>query len=280
VFPCIVSVRKPESEGAEGTQKPEASAPVQVCPVPREHLENINLPQYVGQEGYGVPWLRFTSDAWNLEPPEVGDLFEKIKDIDANLKDFTGSKPFRGILTGYNKAFLIDDEIKNRLIASDSKCSEIIKPYLRGKDVARWHSDWNNLWMIFVPWDCPINQYPSVLHWLETHREGLEKRPEVRQGRFPWYAMSRYGSDYWHLLEQPKLLIQGIAFHPRFSLDEAGMFTNNSVFFLPSTDKWALAALNSPVKWMSRIKRSCRGMLKSHLSRLSQRCRPRPCAWH
>ena len=66
VFPCIVSVRKPEEVREQGSDGDRETAAVQVCPVPREHLENINLPQYVNQEGYGVPWPRFTTEAWNL----------------------------------------------------------------------------------------------------------------------------------------------------------------------------------------------------------------------
>jgi len=150
VFPCIVSVRKPESEGAEGAEKPEASAPVQVCPVPREHLENINLPQYINQEGYKVPWSRYSKEEWSLEPPAVDDLMHKLRSQGTALVDYMETKPCYGIKTGLNTAFLIDDDTRKSLIEKDGKCSELIKPYLRGQDIKRWSPDWQNLWMIVL----------------------------------------------------------------------------------------------------------------------------------
>jgi hypothetical protein len=49
--------------------------------VPREKLTDINLSQYVGEEGYSVPWSRFTQNAWSLERPEVDRLMDKIRSI-------------------------------------------------------------------------------------------------------------------------------------------------------------------------------------------------------
>jgi hypothetical protein len=94
-----------------------------------------------------------------------------------------------------------------------------------------------------------IDDYPSVLSWLEQHRKGLESRSEVKQGRFPWYALNRYASNYWQLFEQPKLIYQEIQFHPAYSYDTDGYFTNNKGFIIPTTDLYVLAVLNSPLMW-------------------------------
>jgi hypothetical protein len=58
--------------------------------------------------GYEVPWLRFTKDAWSLEPPTVDELMQKIRDVGVPLKDFAGVSPLYGIKTGFNEAFLIN----------------------------------------------------------------------------------------------------------------------------------------------------------------------------
>jgi type I restriction-modification system DNA methylase subunit len=247
-FPCIITARKPAVQPVPHI-KPMAASPVLICPVPREKLAQINLQQYIQQEGYSVPWSRFTENAWSLEPPAVDQLMAKIRQVGIPLKEFAGVKPYRGILTGFNEAFLIDDATKKQLIQADPKSAEIIKPYLRGQDIKRWHSEWQNLWMIFVRWDCPIEDYPSVLAWLEQHKENLDNRPEVRQGRFPWYALSRYGADYWQLFEKPKLMYQEINTFPSYSIDFSGYFINNKVFFLPTNDLFILGCLNSPVGW-------------------------------
>ena len=201
------------------------------------------------ENSFTIPWSRFSTHAWSLEPPAVDDLMRKIQRVGVPLKEFAGVKPYRGIMTGFNEAFLIDNATKNKLIQADPKCAEIIKPYLRGQDIKRWCPAWENLWMIFVKWDCPINNYPSVLSWLEQHRKGLELRPEVKQGRYPWYALSRYGSDYWHLFEQPKIIYQEIQTFPVYALDNSGLFGNNKIFILPTQDLFILGLLNSPLIW-------------------------------
>jgi len=265
-FPCIIAARKstppqPSNINSLSLSSPLLAPPsvpplrgeekVLVCAVPREELKNINLIQYVQnpENSFTIPWSRFSTHAWSLEPPAVDDLMRKIQRVGVPLKEFAGVKPYRGIMTGFNEAFLIDNATKNKLIQADPKCAEIIKPYLRGQDIKRWCPAWENLWMIFVKWDCPINNYPSVLSWLEQHRKGLELRPEVKQGRYPWYALSRYGSDYWHLFEQPKIIYQEIQTFPVYALDNSGLFGNNKIFILPTQDLFILGLLNSPLIW-------------------------------
>jgi type I restriction-modification system DNA methylase subunit len=251
-FPCIVAVQKPVDDTASETQevvKPEPQSPVLVCPVPREKLSDINLTQYVQQEGYTVPWSRFTAEAWSLEPPAVDELMQKIRNVGTPLRELAEIKPYRGVVTGFNDAFLIDEITKDSIIQSDPGAIQILKPFLRGRNIRRWHSEWNNLWMIFVRWDCPIEKYPSVLSWLEKHRKGLENRPEVKQGRFPWYALSRYGADYWQLFEKPKIIYQVIQFLPQYALDNSGAYGNDKTYFLPSNDLCLLGWLNSPLLW-------------------------------
>jgi type I restriction-modification system DNA methylase subunit len=245
-FPCIIAARKSEVSNTENENQS-----VLICSIPREDLKNINLTQYVQNQenSYNIPWSRFTANAWSLEPPAVDDLMWKIQQVGIPLKEFAEVKPYRGIMTGFNEAFLIDEPTKNKLIQADSKCAEIIKPYLRGQDIKRWCPAWENLWIIFVKWDCPIDIYPSVFSWLEQHKTGLESRPEVKNGRFPWYALSRYGANYSHLFEQPKIIYQVIQTFPLYALDNSGLFGNDKTFILPTQDLFILGLLNSPLIW-------------------------------
>jgi hypothetical protein len=51
------------------------------------------------------------------------------------LKDWD-IKIYRGILTGYNEAFIIDKNKKDELIAQDPKSAEIIRPLMQDKLIA------------------------------------------------------------------------------------------------------------------------------------------------
>jgi len=67
----------------------------------------IGNPPYVRQELLSL-------EPWSLEPPAVDELMAKITRVGIPLKDFAGCSPLYGIKTGFNEAFLIDDETRNK----------------------------------------------------------------------------------------------------------------------------------------------------------------------
>ncbi|WP_228057654.1 DNA methyltransferase [Tychonema sp. LEGE 07203] len=266
-FPCIVAVRKPnaslcisetETEIERGKSDPNSSAVV--CPVPREELANINLAQYVQEHGYQISRDRFTATAWSLEPPAVDELMQKIKQVGVPLKDFAGGKPLYGIKTGFNEAFLIDEATKNSLAQADPKSAEIIKPYLRGKDIKRWSPEWENLWIILLksssdsvwPWSKAKDKaeevfaqtFPSVYQYMKPMQEKLSKRSD--KGRYWWELRS---CAYYSTFEQPKIVYQEINTFPAYAVDFNGYFINNKVFFLPHFKLYTCGCLNSPIGW-------------------------------
>jgi type I restriction-modification system DNA methylase subunit len=168
-FPCIIVAKKVLKEAVIPKQ-----SPVLICPVPRNKLKDINLSQYVDQEGFSVEWSRFSEQAWSLESPQVDLLMQKIKNMGIPLKEFTGVKSCYGIKTGFNEAFFINEDTKNKLVQADPKCAEIIKPYLRGQDIKRWSSEWQNLWMIFTRRGIDIDAYPEIKKHLTKYRKQLE----------------------------------------------------------------------------------------------------------
>ena len=183
-FPCIIVARKPDKQASKISETSEVSM-VRVCSVPRERLVDINLLQYVQQEGHPVPWSRFTAAPWSLEPPAVEALVNKIRRSGTPLRQFAGVKPLYGIKTGLNEAFLIDDATRNRLVTADPNCDAIIKPFLRGQDIKRWSPEWAGLWMIVAHKDIEIENFPAVLIHLEAYRDRLE----ARAGKQLWWQL-------------------------------------------------------------------------------------------
>ena len=273
-FPCIVSLRKnspstleektpsnyplegggqelsglpPFQEGTEGGKSllsTGENSEVLICSVPREELEKINLPQYVRQNAFPVVWSRFSEKAWSLESPKVEYLMQKIQSVGTSLKDFAGVKTFSGIKTGLNEAFFIDDVTKQEIINLDPNSIEIIKPYLRGQDIKRWNSEWENLWMILAHNHLDIEKYPAVKAHLGKYKDLLQKRA----GKQEWWQLQ--ASPAFHeILNKPKIFYQQIQFYPCFSLDVDGNYANNKVSLIPTGDLYLLAVLNSPVMW-------------------------------
>jgi len=254
VFPCIIVARKPLAAGAV------APASTRVCAIPREQLRIHDLSRQIAEEGFSVPRQSLGDAGWQLEPPAVNDLLKKIRAAGVPLAEFAGVKPLYGIKTGFNEAFLIDTPTKEALCKADPKCAEIIKPYLRGQDVARWHAEWAGLWMIVLkssenhpwPWADAGEQaeaifkttYPSLHAHVKQYEAALRKRQD--QG---WHWWELRACVYYDAFEKPKVVYQEIQFHPGYALDTVGMFGNNKTFLVANADLWLLAVLNSPLIW-------------------------------
>jgi len=115
--------------------------------------------------------------AFTLQPPEILALRKKIEKIGIPLKEWDISI-YRGIVTGFNDAFIMNNETKQSLCKQDLKSAEIIKPILRGKDIKAYEKKWAKLWGIatFPTLKINIEDYPVVKNYLLTFgRDRLEQ---------------------------------------------------------------------------------------------------------
>jgi hypothetical protein len=249
VFPSIIVARKPTK-----APKPKTA---RLCSIPREQLRIDNLSRQIEAEGVELPLEQLGADTWQLEPGGVTKLMAKIRAAGVPLSEFAGVKPYRGIVTGFNDAFLIDTATKQALVSVDPKCAEIIRPYLRGQDVDRWVSDWQGQWMIFTRRGTDIEEFSSVKSHLSSYRKQLEPRPKDwegdewpgrKAGAYKWFEIQD-SIDYWREFSKPKISYQVIQFHPCYAIDRAGMLGNDKTCFIPIDDLYLLAVLNSPLLW-------------------------------
>lgn len=253
VFPCVIAVRKPDGGTAPET--------FDLAVIPRDDVPRSGLAEAVQAASYIARRDELTADAWTLEPPDVAALLAKIRANGVPLADYAGVKPYRGVTTGFNDAFFIDQATRDRLISEDAKATEIIKPYLRGQDIERWVPDWAGLWMIFARRGIRIEDYPSILEHLRTFRRRLEAKPDDwkptrdgekwggrKPGSYAWFEIQD-SVEYWKLMEKPKICWQSIQFHSKYSMDSSNALLSNKAFFLPCSDSWIPSVLNSPTAW-------------------------------
>jgi hypothetical protein len=253
VFPCIIVLEKPGDEPDQVA----TDGQVQVTAFPREALKLTTLESYVARYSHPVPQARLGRAAWSLEASDVDDLMAKIRAAGVPLTEYAGVKPYYGIKTGLNEAFLIDTPTKERLVREDPRSAAIIKPYLRGQDIKRWSPEWDGLWMIFARRGIDIEAYPAIKQHLLQFRTQLEPRPKDwtdgawagrKPGSYKWYELQDT-VDYWSLFEQPKLIWKDLSTYSEFCIDQRGLFTNDLCFILQTADIWMLSVLNSPLMW-------------------------------
>ena len=72
---------------------------------------------------------------------------EKIESLGTPLKEWDVNI-YRGVLTGYNEAFIIDQAKRDELIAKEPQSAEIIKPILRGRDIKQYYADFQEKYLI------------------------------------------------------------------------------------------------------------------------------------
>ncbi|WP_307140647.1 Eco57I restriction-modification methylase domain-containing protein [Siphonobacter sp. SORGH_AS_1065] len=150
------------------------------CVAKEEVLNNMSL--FVSQ--HSSPSAFVTNASWVVSSLIEQRIKAKIEAMGIPLKDWN-INIYRGILTGYNEAFIIDGKKKDELVEQDTKSAEIIRPILRGRDIKRYAHDYADLWLINTHNGIkekdvsPINieDYPAIKNYLNTFYPTLSNEP-------------------------------------------------------------------------------------------------------
>ena len=78
---------------------------------------------------------------WSALSAIERSIMDKMEAVGTPLKEWDIAI-YRGILTGYNAAFIIDNDTKEALVSADPRSADIIKPVLRGRDIQRYRAEW------------------------------------------------------------------------------------------------------------------------------------------
>ena len=219
-------------------------------------LDFENLDAYVAPKLYTIPNHRLTPDAWSLKSDAEANVFEKIMRVGQPLGDFVDRRFFRGVTTGLNDAFVIDNKARKLLIAKDKRSAQLIKPLLGGEDIRRWIFHRRDAWLIFAMRGIDIDAYPAIREYLARWKAELtpKKSPSDKIGRKPgnykWYEIQD-DVAYYQTFESPKIIFPDIAKGPRFCLDTEGNYLANTAYCLGSADNYLLGILNSRLFWFA-----------------------------
>ncbi len=245
-YPCILSVaNEPEEESA----KPSSKA-VQI--VKMENLED-DLHDYVATHAYAQPVAELDDSGWSLASKDAQKVLDKISKAGVPLEQYVDGQIFIGVKTGYNRAFIIDEETREKLIEEDPKSEELIKPYLVGREIKRYRLLSVERYLIFTRRGTDIDQYPAIKRHLTKFREDLEPKPKNWQGR-EWKGRKSGTYNWWEIqdnvayfqeFEKPKIAYSEIASRGQFTIDEGQTYFDMTAFILGSDSKYLLGILNS-----------------------------------
>ena len=213
-----------------------------------------SIAQYLSDNGAtmevpakGEPWAILSSAELNLKR-KIEDIGKPLKDWDINI--------YRGIITGCNEAFIIDENTREELIEQDLKSAEIIKPLLRGRDIERYHAQSVKSYLLATNYDLNIpKRYPAIHTHLVTIGEQIESGEVKARGK-GLLNRDDQGENWWNLracayyaeFDKEKIVWKRIGSilrfayiqHPMYCLDSTCIATGKKVKFLT-------AVLNSRV---------------------------------
>lgn len=220
--------------------------------------------------GLTIPVSALSSEGWTLELPEVLNLIKKLKNKSKSLSEHVAGGLYYGIKTGRNAAFEIDKDTCQRLINEHPSSQELIRPWLRGKDIFKWKAKWAGLYVIFTRRGTDIEKFPAIKRHLEQFREDLEPKPTIKKklgrdvaeaeherkrgrkpGSYKWFEIQD-NIAYFEEFDKTKILWPGLSADPSvFCLDEEGFLGNDNNQLIIPGDYFLLAVLNSkPINFM------------------------------
>ena len=205
--------------------------------------------------------------SWVILSPIEQSIKQKIESVGTPLKDWD-IKIYRGVLTGYNDAFIISTEKRDEILANCQtederlRTAELIRPILRGRDIKRYGYEWADLWLIatFPSRHYNIEEFPAVkAHLLSFGKERLEQTgkkyiingEEIKARKKTsnkWFE-TQDSISYWDLFFQPKICWKAVGRNLAFSIVESGTFLTAPASFISAGiyNEYILAFLCSNV---------------------------------
>lgn len=223
------------------------------------------FPARFAAEAFAMPQKDLASAGWQLEREAERDLLAQLHAAGKPLDAWCSGRIYRGILTGFNDAFVIDGAQRAQLLdpkrGGDPTSAEVIKPYLRGRDVKRWKAEPKDKWLIFTRRGINIDDFPAIKKHLEPFRPSLEPKPSDwdsrrrgdwkgrKAGSYAWYEIQD-NVAYWEEFLEDKILVPAIEKQTAYCPDLEGFFGNDKTSIIV-TARWAFlsAVMNSSVSW-------------------------------
>lgn len=251
-----------------GTKEPfKANYRVRVLPWQTE-APIASLLTALENDSFTIPQTGLLAEGWRLENPVSSTLLAKLRRLGKPLDQVVDGKFYNGVKPGHGGAFVVDGETRKRLIKEHASSHEVLKPYLRGRDLKRWGVHHADLWLIYLPWHFPLQtdatitsaskkaedefrqKYPAIYAHLRTFKSELELRDKAETGiRYEWYALARPRSEIQAAFESPKVILGRFMNKPTYAFEGEGFYHNNALSFIPTTDRSLVAFLNSSVCW-------------------------------
>ena len=191
----------------------------------------------------------FGNESWSILSDIERSIKQKVETVGVPIREWD-VQIYRGILTGYNDAFIISSEKRKEILANCAdedereRTAELIRPILRGRDIKRYDYEFAGQYIIatFPSRQYNIDDYPALREFLlsfgmeRLEQTGKEydingKKVKARKKTNNKWFETQDSISYWDDLSQPKIIWKRVGSIIRFSYDEKGVFGLDSTCF-------------------------------------------------
>lgn len=237
-YPAIVTLRKSDGEPVDND----------LC-----YLTVRSLPDDLGktfdQEARPMPRTRLTGGTWRFESDLLDAIRAKMAAAHPTLADTYGA-PLYGIKTGLNDAFVLTREERDSIVARAERTgdpsADLLKPFLIGENLKRWHVESDDLWLVYTPKNrIEIDNYPALRDHLTRYRASLEARATKQH----WWELQQAQAAYEPAFLRPKVIYPHFNDRPNFSFDAHQHYSNDKSYIIPAESPALAGFLNSKLSW-------------------------------
>jgi len=200
-----------------------------------------------------LPLEDVNEDAWVVLSPTDLLIRNYVVEKSKALRNWNIKINF-GIKTGFNDAFILDDDQKEILFNAHQSSKKIIKPLLQGRDIVKYVTEWQNRWIILAQYgsnEFLESEYPAVYQHLLSHKPQLVKRGQCTnkgaQGQHHWLELDNNpSSNYLNQFKDEKIIWKRVGSIMRFAYSDEEIYCLDSTCIATGEKiKYLAAVLNS-----------------------------------
>lgn len=206
-----------------------------------------NFDTHILETSKAIKQNSFNENEWSFANENEIKLKRKIETIGTKIKDTEDVEIKRGVTTGYDPAFIVDEDIKKQLN------DDIVKHLLKGREIKKYQINRSGLYLIFTRKGIDISKHKAVKNYLLSYKAELTPRAEEnsnlgrKPGDYEWYEIQD-NTAYYKLFDEKKIIWALTADKWGFALDNNKHYLTSGGFFLVSKTiplKYILGILNS-----------------------------------
>jgi len=210
-------------------------------------LDFTGVAEFINTNKFYLNQNNLSGKIWQLENETKLSLKEKFETGSVTMNETGTINIYRGVTTGYNPAFIIDEEKRKELIKKDRKNKAIIKPLLQGRNIRKWNYIKASYYLIFTRRGIQIKVFPSIKKHLQNFKKQLEPGVGRKPGSYNWYEIQD-NTAYYPEFEEEKIVWGLTADKWAFAYDNGNHFLPSNGYILTSKEipvKYLLALMNS-----------------------------------